>query len=181
MSDRRRAREAKALAIVKAVRPDPSPRAQPLRHTELNGDTPEPTGFIYFLYCAGRIKIGYATEVADRMAQIATHCPFPIRLLLTIRGKIEDEKRFHERFASERVNREWFRLSLLGPIDQFLFRTLCAAGDVILANAQFDARRELASALADIIDQTGGDEDLADVEAAIWPPECPTSSSARPK
>lgn len=86
MSDRRRAREAKALAIVKAVRPDPSPRAQPLRHTELNGDTPEPTGFIYFLYCAGRIKIGYATEVADRMAQIATHCPFPIRLLLTIFG-----------------------------------------------------------------------------------------------
>lgn len=109
---RRLRRVAKAISIVKAIDPRrDEPKAAPLRHTELPGSRPDPAGFVYFVYCAGRIKIGYATDVAARMFGIATSSPFPIRLLLTIRGDLEDEQNYHKRFASDRANLEWFDLS----------------------------------------------------------------------
>lgn len=156
----------KALEIVKAIRRKeevPSKAA----HTALPGNRINPTGFVYFAYCAGRIKIGFTTNVADRMASLATSSPFPVELLLTIAGDIEDEMAMHARFAEDRVNLEWFRAST--DLLAFLDDSLCDDGTVVLTNAQFEARASVAQCLADIVNETGGDDEGCLVEASDWP------------
>jgi hypothetical protein len=157
----------KAIEIVRAIRPRNlvSEPATP-SHTELPGARPNPTGFVYFVYCAGRIKIGFTTNVADRMASLATSSPFPISLLLTIAGDPQDEAALHAAFNHSRANLEWFSLS--DDLRAFLEASLCDDGHVILTNAQFDARNDLAQCLADVVNETGG-EDGCLVEAAPWP------------
>jgi hypothetical protein len=112
--EERREREAWALEVVRGMRKSPSaPEAlpRPLQPTHLPGINPEALGFVYFAYCAGRIKIGYSTDVANRMAGLASNSPAPVTLLMTIRGDEQDEAAYHEMFAADRVHREWFLLS----------------------------------------------------------------------
>lgn len=111
---RRHAREAEALAVVKAMRKSPSapePAEKPLQPTRFPDDDPAAPSVVYFVYCAGRIKIGYTTDIRNRMAGLASSSPAPITLLLTIPGNEQDEARYHRMFASDRVHLEWFRLS----------------------------------------------------------------------
>lgn len=158
----------KALAIVKAMRPAKSSEVPVrLRHTALPGDRANPTGFIYFVYCAGRIKIGFTTNVADRMNGLATSSPFPISLLLTIAGDIEDEQMMHCRFAGDRANLEWFTAST--DLLDFLDDKLCDDGMVILTNAQFESRVELLQCIASVVNETGGDEAGCAIKIASWP------------
>ena len=82
---RRLERQAKALAIVKAVRPKGHPehpdtlalQKAPLPYTEHPGTDPNAPGVVYFLYCAGYIKIGYTTDIKQRMQDFRTHSPLP--------------------------------------------------------------------------------------------------------
>lgn len=109
----RREREAWALSIIKDMKKSPSapePMAAPFQPTHLSGN-PDAPGFVYFAYCAGRIKIGYSTDVPNRMINFTTHAPFEVVLLLTIRGAPEDEAVYHEMFAADRRHLEWFHLS----------------------------------------------------------------------
>lgn len=68
-------------------------------------------GFIYFLQCDSRIKIGFAKDVKRRIADISCACPFPVKLLGTQRGSISEEQALHKRFAAARVTGEWFNFS----------------------------------------------------------------------
>lgn len=111
--EERRSREAWALEVVKRMRkspsaPEPDCSIQP---PVLPGSDPDAPGFVYFAYCVGRIKIGYTTDLGNRMAGILTHSPLPATLLLSIRGSKLDELAYHEMFAAEHIHREWFRLS----------------------------------------------------------------------
>lgn len=151
----RKRREANALAIVKAMRPhkaadkvqlDPArPRPdraeldeiQRKRHTHID-IRPGASGVVYFIYSANRIKIGYTTDVARRVSEIGTCCPFPVTLLLTVTGDEETEKEFHDLFESEREHLEWFRPR--GDLDAFLWHHLCDDGH----NAWADAMTEYA-------------------------------------
>src|SRR5438874_13832089 len=72
--EKRRKREAKALAIVKAIRPKKFLEPD---YTKIVGDHPNPTGVVYFVYCADCIKIGFTTDISNRMAGLATNSPFP--------------------------------------------------------------------------------------------------------
>lgn len=78
-------------------------------------DEPESGGYsvIYFLEAVGvgSIKIGFTdrTDVESRIAEIQTGCPVPVRLLKSMPGTLEDEKNLHRRFASSRLNGEWFK------------------------------------------------------------------------
>jgi hypothetical protein len=67
--------------------------------------------FVYFIYCAGRVKIGRAADVGKRLSHIATGSPFQPVLILKISGSISAEKELHARFAEDRTHREWFKLS----------------------------------------------------------------------
>jgi hypothetical protein len=66
------------------------------------------TGFVYFLTAAGRIKIGYAVDVAARVRELQIGCPFPMTLLGVISGAISLEKRWHRAFAAVHTQGEWF-------------------------------------------------------------------------
>ena len=68
-------------------------------------------GNIYFVEAtgSGRVKIGFATNIAPRMRSLATGCPFPLRLLLSFSGYLEEEREWHRYFRTQRVgNSEWF-------------------------------------------------------------------------
>ena len=64
---------------------------------------------IYFLHDGECIKIGYSANPRSRVSSLQTACSRLVRLLGTISGSEEDEKRLHERFAHLRVRGEWFR------------------------------------------------------------------------
>ena len=68
-------------------------------------------GYVYFLQCEYRVKIGFARNVERRIADIACMCPFPVELLATEAGEIWHEQALHQRFAKSRVHGEWFNLS----------------------------------------------------------------------
>lgn len=119
----RREREAGALAIVKAMTRSPSepkekygPEPPPGKATNFKPihipGTPNARGFVYFAYCAGRIKIGYSGNAISRMGNYTSHTPFPVTLLLTIGANPEEEAWYHDLFAEERRHNEWFHLSI---------------------------------------------------------------------
>lgn len=68
---------------------------------------------IYFVEAdgAGAIKIGFVAgeDAADRVRDLQTGSPVPLRLLGTMPGTLQDENDLHRRFASARIHGEWFR------------------------------------------------------------------------
>ncbi len=80
---------------------------------------------IYFLEAVGvgNIKIGFtdSLDASDRLSDLQTGSPVPLRLLGTIPGTMADEKDLHRRFASALAcGREWFKpvpelLALIAP------------------------------------------------------------------
>jgi len=75
-------------------------------------------GYVYFIGGEGRVKIGFANNVAKRLKALRTSCPFELRLLASFPGKMKREREFHERFSSLRMSGEWFRLE--GALAEFL-------------------------------------------------------------
>lgn len=66
---------------------------------------------VYFLYCAGRVKIGTSNHALRRvMIEITPYCPVPHIILGTIPGGPIAEARLHDRFAYSRDHAEWFHL-----------------------------------------------------------------------
>lgn len=106
-------RQAWALEVIRGIRRSPSapdPTPLPPQPTYLFED-PSAPGWVYFAYCAGRIKIGYTANLGVRMAHLATHAPMPVTLLLAISGDETYEEDFHQQFSADRAHLEWFRLS----------------------------------------------------------------------
>lgn len=66
---------------------------------------------IYFIEAGdvGPIKIGIATDVSTRLKSLQATNPTPLRVLAAVAGTMKDERDLHRRFASERLNGEWFR------------------------------------------------------------------------
>ena len=57
----------------------------------------------------GPIKIGYAANVASRLAGLQTASPAPLRLLAAVAGGRGLERDLHAFFARDRIRNEWFR------------------------------------------------------------------------
>jgi hypothetical protein len=69
---------------------------------------------IYFAQADGTdfVKIGHTRgDPAKRLTELQTGCPHRLVLLASVDGGEDDEGRWHERFASDRVGGEWFRMS----------------------------------------------------------------------
>lgn len=75
------------------------------------------TGFIYFVQGenGGPIKIGYATDVADRIISLQTGYPDNLKLLLAFPGNHQYEKQLHKQFSKFQLRGEWFK-----PEDELL-------------------------------------------------------------
>jgi hypothetical protein len=63
---------------------------------------------IYFIECAGRIKIGYTKDVADRIKGLSTGSAHDLRLLCSFEGSVDFERAIHRRLKTRRLRGEWF-------------------------------------------------------------------------
>ena len=71
-------------------------------------------GSVYFIQEGGRmgpIKIGFSTNVENRLMTLQTANPNPLKLLYSLRGTEAQEATLHERFKHLRMSGEWFRCS----------------------------------------------------------------------
>lgn len=68
-------------------------------------------GWIYFLQAEdlGTIKIGYATTVSQRVADIRGASPVWLEFLGAFPGCMNEEAILHKYFAEDRMHGEWFR------------------------------------------------------------------------
>ncbi len=66
------------------------------------------------------VKIGYTSNVDERLSDIRTGCPVhsDIKLLFWFRGSREEETEFHRRFRIYRLDGEWFALE--GELETFV-------------------------------------------------------------
>lgn len=78
----------------------------------------EMAGGVYFARLGDRIKIGFSKRPSKRVEGLQTGAPYRISVVHTVPGGRSAEKGLHERFAAQRVWREWFRLE--GPVSDFL-------------------------------------------------------------
>ena len=70
-------------------------------------------GYVYLLRCGDVYKIGCAQDLTPRISQIKPCLPYPVDLIHSIQSDdmFQLEKELHERFADQRLQGEWFRLS----------------------------------------------------------------------
>jgi hypothetical protein len=59
----------------------------------------------------GPVKIGFTTEMPLRLRNLANQSAHPIKLLAAIAGGRDLEKRYHAKFADDRLHGEWFKRS----------------------------------------------------------------------
>lgn len=65
---------------------------------------------VYFVSDGDAIKIGFTSNGVDRRLEaLRNGNPREIKVLATMRGTMDDEKRLHRRFAEYRVRGEWFK------------------------------------------------------------------------
>lgn len=78
---------------------------------------------VYFIEAvgSGRVKIGIASSLNRRFEELSCASPFPLSVLATIPGGIEEETKLHRDYKHLRVHREWFLLQgdLLDFIDEY--------------------------------------------------------------
>lgn len=76
-----------------------------MEQTQLFECPPIHAGRIYFGLSNGIVKIGFSTDPARRAKELG------MKLLLTMPGSRDDERRLHRQFRQERLNGEWFLMS----------------------------------------------------------------------
>lgn len=69
-------------------------------------------GHVYLIECNGAYKIGIAKNLKARITSMQSGSPLPLTLVHSIKTKSMEvlETELHNRFASKRIDREWFRL-----------------------------------------------------------------------
>lgn len=63
---------------------------------------------VYFIECAGRIKIGYAKDVRGRLKGLSTGSAHDLNLLASLDGSVHFERAIHAVLKPYRLRGEWF-------------------------------------------------------------------------
>jgi len=98
----------------------PSSLRETLSKTVKVRDPQTQTGTIYFIQ-AGlvAIKIGWTTNLQNRMNGLNTAVPLDLKLLGTLTNKtVQDEQKLHDKFGKYRLKGEWFQIC--SPILYFI-------------------------------------------------------------
>jgi Meiotically up-regulated gene 113 len=66
---------------------------------------------IYFMYCAGCVKIGVTNSILDRISHLSCGSPWRSQVVLLIPGGGRREKFLHSAFREHHIRGEWFRLT----------------------------------------------------------------------
>lgn len=64
-----------------------------------------PHGLVYFIQFADRIKIGFTTDLDNRLKNLPHD-----RILALVPGTVSTEKQFHNMFKDLRITGEWFAM-----------------------------------------------------------------------
>lgn len=67
--------------------------------------------YVYFIRAGddGPVKIGIAFDPYQRLDELQTANPFPLRIIGAFEGGRAEELRLHALFAADRLEREWFK------------------------------------------------------------------------
>ena len=65
---------------------------------------------VYFIQDSGcgYVKIGWATDPWERLADLQCGTPYELRIIRMVEGGQKAEQWFHRRFAKHRIRGEWF-------------------------------------------------------------------------
>jgi DNA-binding XRE family transcriptional regulator len=63
---------------------------------------------IYFVKHTDYVKIGYTGDIRSRLSDLQTSCPVRLKVLALIKGDLNDESTYRERFKHLLSNGEWF-------------------------------------------------------------------------
>ena len=74
------------------------------------GDPQAATHQVYFIYCAGMVKIGTTSRLMRRIGELQVGPPFPSQAVLLVRGGRLTEDSMHFLFDEYRKKGEWFYL-----------------------------------------------------------------------
>lgn len=66
---------------------------------------------VYVMECEGFYKIGYSANPEDRLINVQSQCPFPVRLVGYVSGDVRTEIYWQQLFAEKRVRGEWYKLA----------------------------------------------------------------------
>lgn len=77
-------------------------------------------GYVYFVRSSSLVKIGFSTNVLNRIIDLQVGNPIDATLVAAIPGSEDTEKYFHHMFKHHREKGEWFRVE--GELEQFLSR-----------------------------------------------------------
>ena len=69
------------------------------------------SGFVYFIRCHDRVKIGYSTDPIKRLSKVSSDAPYPCELLGYVSANDFPEWDLHSRFSNVRAHGEWFLAS----------------------------------------------------------------------
>jgi hypothetical protein len=81
-------------------------------------------GFVYFIQGGDLVKIGYTTNIRQRLYDLQTSAPIDLVLLGLIPGTRALEKEYHKRFAAHRVRGEWFSAVVVDECPEVFQMTL---------------------------------------------------------
>jgi hypothetical protein len=73
----------------------------------------ERTKFIYVIQAGEFVKIGVATDVAKRIQELQTGCPYNLKLVVAVpcKNAYASERSVHDRLQAFHTRGEWFRAS----------------------------------------------------------------------
>lgn len=90
---------------------------------------PRPGSRVYFIKpigMAGPIKIGCSLLPEKRLAELTVWSPFPLEVIGSVPGQIQDEQFLHQCFSEFHAHREWFHAApeLTAAISQILVSSI---------------------------------------------------------
>lgn len=66
---------------------------------------------IYFITDGYHVKIGYTERLDNRVAELQTSNAFELKILRSVPGSLNDERKLHKRFKHLHIRGEWFQLN----------------------------------------------------------------------
>jgi hypothetical protein len=66
------------------------------------------SGTIYFARSGNLVKIGFATDIKQRISTLKTISSTPPKLIFSIKGTAKEEREIHGKFSHLRHHGEWF-------------------------------------------------------------------------
>lgn len=66
---------------------------------------------VYFMYSAGRIKIGYTADIYRRVSDLTNMGGSSVELIGVLPGDKDFERTLHRLFKADRTHGEWFKIS----------------------------------------------------------------------